>query len=328
MASGRCEVANRQAALQYRADKRLEQGQDFLGHDSRLGDGMMSTEQAAAAKAAGKKHWTRDDIPWDQFDPSKVDPDILRIVKAASLVEYNGDDYAQYLCGVFHDDPEFQEAARQWAVEEIQHGEVLAEWAQLADPTFDAEKARRRFSEGYRVDVTATQSIRGSRSGELIARCMVETGTSSYYTALRNATEEPVLREICRNIAADELRHWKLFYSHLKRYLDKEHIGVLRRLAIAIGRARETEDDELSLAFYVANDDIAEPYDRKKSYRAYARRAARYYQADTLERAVAMTLKACGLKPHTKLNLWASRLAAWQARRIANKPDLYPSIAA
>lgn len=288
----------------------------------------MKTGHADAAKVAAKKHWTRRDIPWDQFDPSKVDPDIVRIVKAASLVEYNGDDYAQYLCGVFHDDPEFQEAARQWALEEIQHGEVLAEWAQLADPDFDAEEARRRFTEGYKIDVAATESIRGSRSGELIARCMVETGTSSYYTALRAATDEPVLREICRNIAADELRHWKLFYSYLKRYLEKEHIGVLRRLAIAVSRARETEDDELSLAFYVANDDISEPYDRKKSYRAYARRAARFYQVDTLERAVAMTFKAVGLKPHSRLNLIACRIAAWQARRIANKPELYPSIAA
>ncbi|MEZ5668657.1 MAG: ferritin-like domain-containing protein [Alphaproteobacteria bacterium] len=288
----------------------------------------MTTEQAPAAAKAAKKHWTPDDIPWAAFDAGKVDPDILRIIKAASLVEYNGNDYAEYLCGVFHDDPAFQEAARQWAVEEIQHGAVLGRWAQMADPDFDLEAARRRFTEGFRVNIDATESVRGSRSGELIARCMVETGTSSYYTALRAATDEPVLREICRNIAADELRHWKLFYTHLKRYLDTEQIGFWRRLAIAVGRARETEDDELSFAFYVANGDIKEPYDRKKSYRAYVRRAARFYQPETVERAVAMTFKAVGLKPHSRLNLMTSKVASWQARRIANKPDLYDSIAA
>ena len=63
-------------------------------------------------------HWTLDDIPWDRFDPTKVDPEILRIVKAASLVEQNGGDYAQYLCGVFHDDAVFQELARRGGVEE------------------------------------------------------------------------------------------------------------------------------------------------------------------------------------------------------------------
>ena len=49
------------------------------------------------------RHWTLDDIPWGQFDPSKVDPDMLRIVKAAAMVEYNGNTYADYLCNVFND---------------------------------------------------------------------------------------------------------------------------------------------------------------------------------------------------------------------------------
>ena len=48
---------------------------------------------------------------------------------------------------------------------------------------------------------------------------MVEIGTSSYYTALADATKEPVLQIICRQIAADEFRHFKLFYDHLRRYL-------------------------------------------------------------------------------------------------------------
>ena len=27
--------------------------------------------------------WTLDDIPWDRFDPAKLEPAVLRIVKAA-----------------------------------------------------------------------------------------------------------------------------------------------------------------------------------------------------------------------------------------------------
>ena len=41
--------------------------------------------------------WTLDDIPWDRFDRNKLDADIVRIVKAASLVEYNGGAYAHHL---------------------------------------------------------------------------------------------------------------------------------------------------------------------------------------------------------------------------------------
>src|SRR6185437_16316299 len=128
-------------------------------------------------------HWTLDDIPWDRFEPQKVDPKLVRLVKAASLVEGNGADYAEYLCRVFADDPSFQEEARRWAEEEVQHGRALAHWARLADPGFDFAAAAAAFTAGFRVDVDARSSIRGSRAGEMVARCVVEIGTSSYYSA-------------------------------------------------------------------------------------------------------------------------------------------------
>ncbi|HEV2336221.1 MAG TPA: ferritin-like domain-containing protein, partial [Stellaceae bacterium] len=154
--------------------------------------------------------WTLDDIPWRHFDPARVDPEIVRLAKAASLVEYNGGAYAHHLCRVFADSPDFQATARQWGAEEVQHGAALARWAALADPGFDFAAAFDRFQAGFRIDFDSARSRRGSRAGEMVARCVVETGTSSYYTALREAADEPVLREICRRIAADELRHYRL----------------------------------------------------------------------------------------------------------------------
>ncbi|MGO8955156.1 MAG: hypothetical protein ACLPWS_23095 [Rhodomicrobium sp.] len=34
-------------------------------------------------------NWTPSDVAWDRFEPSLVDPDIVKLVKAASMVEYN-----------------------------------------------------------------------------------------------------------------------------------------------------------------------------------------------------------------------------------------------
>jgi len=261
-------------------------------------------------------HWTLDDVPWSDFDASKADPQTQRIVKAASLVEYNGGEYVRYLCNVFADDPEFQGLARQWGVEEVQHGAVLARWAKLADPQFDFEDAFKRFIEGYKLQTDVEASIRGSRSGELIARCIVETGTSSFYSALMEATEEPVLKDICRRIAADELRHYKLFYSRLRRYLDEEGLGFWGRLRVAAGRIAESEDDELAYAYYAANFAVgaAEPYDRKKFNQAYARRAYAVYQPHHVDRSMAMVFKAVGLTPNSWLNRLASKLA-WKILR-------------
>lgn len=267
-----------------------------------------------------RKGWTLDDIPWDRFDPHKVDPDILRVVKAASLVEYNGDDYAAYLCGVFHDDPEFQRAARHWAREEVQHGKALARWARMAEPGYDFERSFERFSRKIRLPTSATKSVRGSRSSELIARCIVEVGTSSYYSALAEATEEPVLKAICKNIAGDELRHYKLFYTHLKRYREIERPRLWRRLWVTVCRFGESEDDELAYAYYAANAG-ADDYHRRRFNHAYARRAYGYYRPHHVEFGMAMVFKAIGLKPHGRLCLWATRLAyrflSSRVRRLA-----------
>jgi rubrerythrin len=260
------------------------------------------------------RHWTLDDIPWDRFDPSKVDPDILRIVKAASLVEYDGGDYAAYLCRVFGDDAEFQETATRWGAEEIQHGQALGRWAALADPGFDHAAAFQRFKEGFDNGLGGDVSRRGSKAREMVARCIVETGTSSYYSAVAEAAEEPVLQEICRRIAADELRHYKLFYDALKRYLGRERLGTWGRLRIALGRLRETEDDELAYAYYAANERLA-PYSRRRYSQAYWRRAFALYRRHHVERGMAMVMKAAGVRPNGRLGRWVGALA-WGFMRL------------
>lgn len=256
------------------------------------------------------KYWSLDDIPWDQFDPSKVDPEMLRIVKAAAMVEYNGGIYADYLCSVFQDDSQFQDASRRWAFEEVQHGQALARWAQLADPDFDFENRFAKFSAKIQLPVEADTSVRGTRCGELVARCMVEVGTSSYYSALREATDEPVLREICARIAKDEIRHYKLFYTHMERYRDIENLGKLRRLWVGLGRIGESEDDELAYAYYAANNN-GEAYNRKRCIRAYMSRAYGFYEQRHVERAITLIFKAVGFSPHGRLTNWIARGACW-----------------
>ena len=265
-------------------------------------------------------YWTLDDIGWDRFDPAKVDPELLKVVKAASLVERNARDYAAYLCSVFNDDPEVLRTIHEWAGEEVQHGMALGRWAQMADPGFDFEAAFQHFIAEIKLPLGATESVRGSRTGEWVARCVVETGTSSMYTALAQAAQEPVLKQICQHIAADEFRHYKLFYLHLKRYLVREKVGFWKRLRVALGRAAESEDDELAYAYYAANHRGDGPYHRRTYVERYARRAFCYYRYGHIERAFAMVFKAVGLKPHGWLNrvvaVIAHRALRWRIRRF------------
>lgn len=265
------------------------------------------------------EHWTLDDIAWERFDAARVDPGILKAVEAAAMVEHNAGDYVTYLCNVFNDDPEFMAAARQWGAEEARHGKALARWAALADPAFDFEARFRRFSEGYKLPLEARQSVRGSRSGELIARCVVEVGTSSFYSAIRDATDEPVLKDICHRIAGDEFRHYKLFLKHLRRYRDAEPLGLARRLRIAFGRIAETGDDELAFAYYCGVGEGG-AYDRRRCAHAYEACTYPLYRYGHVARGLAMVLKAVGLKPqgrlHGLLARGAWRLMQARARRL------------
>src|SRR6202044_173620 len=145
-----------------------------------------------------------------------------------------------------------------------------------------------RYKAGYRLQLDAEASIRGSRTGELIARCMVETGTSSYYTALAGATQEPVLQQTCRHIAADEFRHFKLFYDHMRRYLARENIGLLRRLRIAAGRITESEDDELAYAWHCGNESEYQASEHARCPAAYMGRAMSFYRFRHIERGMGM----------------------------------------
>ncbi len=273
----------------------------------------------AAAKVY-KQGWTPDDIAWDAFDPSKTEPWMIDAIKAAALVEYNAPDYVSYLKRIFSD-PERHAEIEQWGREETQHGRVLGRWAEMADPTFRLEEALTRFRAGYRpahFESDNAVSVRGSKRGEMIARCVVESGTSSYYTAVRDVTEEPVLKEIAGRIAADEFRHYKLFFETLHRQREPD-LPFWRKLLIAIGRITESDDDEIAYAHYCATVPA-----HQTSAKAYVRSVhtgkmfgitVKVYRRHHIQKLTQMVAKAIGADPQSNLVRMAGA-AIWRTLRI------------
>ena len=270
-----------------------------------------------------KQGWDMDDIHWSLFDPAKVEPALLAAVKAAALVEYNAPDYVTYLKRVFAGSGiETMAALEQWGREETQHGRALGRWAEIADPKFNLEQAFARFRKGYtpaHFTASETGSVRGSRRGEMIARCVVESGTSSYYSAIRDASDEPVLTEIAGRIAADEYRHYKLFYDTLNAQSEPD-LGLWKKLRIAVRRVRESDDDELAYSYYCANvlpeEEPANPYNRRKYSRLAGHASMGVYHRRHIQKLVQMVIKALGANPHG----WLANLAgALLWRRLSAK---------
>lgn len=265
--------------------------------------------------------WSLEDIPWAQFDPTKLEPGMVAAVKAAALVEFNAPAYVAYLSRVFGGSEQSITDFERWGSEEAQHGRALGRWAEMADPGWNFQQAFARFRAGYRpphFESSEAASIRGSRRGEMIARCVVESGTSSYYSAIRDATDEPVLKDIAGRIAADEFRHYRLFYDTLHAQ-DEPELPFWRRLVVALGRISESDDDELAYAFYCANvtpeEEAGKPYIRSAYAKASLARTGRIYRRNHIRKLVQMVAKAIGAKPQSRITDAAAALM-WRVLRF------------
>lgn len=134
----------------------------------------------------------------------------------ASFVESGSDLYTQNLVDFFRGDDEVTAwLTHQWEAEELQHGRALRAYVSHVWPEFDWEGAYRSFLEEY-ATYCKVELLAPTRGLELAARCVIETGTASYYRALARSTTEPVLRDLASRIAADEVSHYKHFYRFFR----------------------------------------------------------------------------------------------------------------
>jgi hypothetical protein len=264
-----------------------------------------------------KTGWTLDDVDWSAFDASKINHDLLAAVKGAALIEHNAPDYVAYLKRIYEGASEKTlHNIEVWGREELQHGMALGRWAEIADPSFNFLEAFARFRAGYRPAhfEASDGSVRGSRRGEMIARCVVESGTSAFYTAIRDAADEPVLKEIAGRIAADEFRHYKLFYQMLLSESEAD-LPLWRKLWVAVTRVKESDDDELSYAYYCGNVPAARacetPYNRDYYSRAYHAKSMVLYRRHHIDKLVKMVAKPAGLNPSGRVSGFASA-ALWR----------------
>lgn len=272
--------------------------------------------------------WTNADVPWEQFDPRLVEPHLLALAKTACLVEYNSHDYGRYLREVFAGEDVFCAAATRWAAEEVQHGKALRHWCELADPSFDFTAAFAAFTDRIRLPTGVSRSVRGSRAGEMLARCVVECGTSLYYSSLRDEVREPVLRHICARIAADEFRHYSLFHRWCRHWMQSERLSAGERLRVFLSRMAESEDDELAFAWH-ATTAAGVPYRRRRALSAYLQTSLAVLKARHVDRSIGMVLRAAGLRPGSLLfsgtNTIVRRVVRWRIARVAARAARAPT---
>ncbi len=247
----------------------------------------------------GDASWSVDEIPYASIDASLIhdNTELFYLIAAASFVEITSDLYTKNLIEFYRGNSEIENwLANFWEHEEVQHGAALKRYVQAVWPEFDWERAYQGFFVEYGRECTM-ENLAETRSLEMVARCVVETGTSSFYRTLSEAASEPVLKEILANISSDEVRHYKHFYRYFLDYKDLERPGRVAILRQLWKRSTDVKAEDAYFAFkhvfLERNPEEAFTQEAYDEFRASFRRIGR--TIFPYEMAVKMILKPLDL---------------------------------
>jgi hypothetical protein len=247
----------------------------------------------------GGATWSVDAIPYHALERGRVrdDAQLFYTLATASFVEITSDLYTRNLIEFFSGDDEVADwLAHGWEPEELQHGAALRRYVETAWPGFDWADAYRRFLDEFSRFCSVDQ-LAPTRALELAARCVVETGTASFYRMLSEMSAEPVLRGLTARIRADEVRHYKHFYRHYRRYCLRERPArraVARTLWHRVGEV-DAEDAFYAFKHVFLGSHPGARFERRDyvAFRAGFRTVAQQHFPYAM--AVKMLLKPLGL---------------------------------
>jgi len=193
------------------------------------------------------------------IDFSKIKKDNIKdneflfyLITIASFIEITSDVYAKNLSKFFSDNTEAVEwLQHKWEKEEVQHGKALKKYIKNVWSDFDWEKAYQLFLKEY-LPLCGGEQYQPTKAREMLARMVVETGTSTFYRAVEayaSEFDEPILVEITHNIYKDELDHYSYFDKFFKLYNENKENKKGDIVKVVYSRLKEVNDEDAYLAF-------------------------------------------------------------------------------
>jgi rubrerythrin len=228
-------------------------------------------------------NWRLEDIDFQVVDLALVHDDemLFYMLASASFVEILSELYSSNLINHFSSNVEVVTwLKKHWQREEVQHGRALKAYVQAVWPEFDWDRAYEGFCAEYSALCTA-QKLEPSCALEMVARCVVETGTTTFYRALHDYVKEPVLLKLVANIKADEAKHYTHFRHYFEAYNHGERHNAWAVVGAILRRVREIRAEDTYIAFkHVYRGRHPEKLFHSKEWRRYSkmiRRHARHH---------------------------------------------------
>ena len=154
------------------------------------------------------------DIPWADFDESKISQHQLHGIKMLAILEWSAMPTAEMFLRDNQNDTDFSAFISLWFFEEQKHSLVFIEYLRRFAPSFmptedELAAVRFEFSSAPALDSLALHFC-----GEI--------RLNNWYRCALNYHEEPVIRAILQLLANDEARHARSYYKYMERAL-KQH---------------------------------------------------------------------------------------------------------
>ena len=263
--------------------------------------------------------WHLEEIDFSRVDVqrARANEDLMLLLCAASFVESGSDLYSHTLIDFFEGDEEVCAWLRDnWELEELQHGKALKAYVAAVWPDFDWDAAYAGFFDEYAKTCTLDQ-LEKTPALELVARCVIETGTSSLYRTIRDCSDEPVLTDIAGRIHADEVHHYKYFFQYFRRYNEAERLGRYAVFRALLRRALEirNEDEEIAMRHVLAARYPERADDEAFSAQRIERVSKMVVDSLPIDMSVKMMIKPLDLPGGVQRFLLAT--TAWLARPLS-----------
>lgn len=261
--------------------------------------------------------WHLEDLDFTAIDTVRLRErdDLFLLVCSASFIESGTDTYTRNLVDYFSGDAEVGDwLSQHWEPEELQHGLALKTYIEHVWPDFDWDGAYADFFTEY-SKLCTTDELEPTRGQEMVARCIVEMGTTTYYQALNAVCDEPVLRDLTWRIRTDEVQHYKHFYHYFLKYREQEGLHRPKVIAALWRRVAELRQSDADIALRHAaawrfRGRAQPPSIDAVSKQIYDLMSTQY----PIELAVRMALKPLLLG--ARMQRWAERPLAAVARRV------------
>ncbi|GAB4477885.1 MAG: hypothetical protein OHK0044_24470 [Burkholderiaceae bacterium] len=175
------------------------------------------------------------DIPWDQFDGSKLSDEQAHTVKMNAITEWSALPATEMFLRDNRHDSDFSAFMSVWFFEEQKHALVLMEYLRrfrpaLAPTEQELHEVRFEFDPAPALE-TLTLHFCG------------EIRLNHWYRCAAQWHTEPVIKHIYRTLAQDEARHGGAYLRYMKKYLAEfgdTARAAFSKIAVLMASARRT----------------------------------------------------------------------------------------